>query len=92
MSIKPESLVGIIHSMKNHISALEDQLRWRKWPEERPEFESTCIVLWRDEFGRLVPDVSKFLESNEWLAVYTTIIADCIVYWRPLGQMPEGEQ
>ena len=67
-----------------------EAMRWRRWPEELPKTEGYYIVLWRDDYGGLVPEVFNYFGSGKWNARFESF-ADFVVYWRPIGPLPRGD-
>ena len=68
---------------------LRDQLRWRKWPEEKPEAGGKYLVIWFDDAKGLWLDDIKVVQCNEPLR-------ECFFklgyfYYRPIGPLPGGE-
>ena len=68
---------------------LMELLRWRKWPEEKPEAGGKYLVIWFDDAKGLWLDDIKVVQCNEPLR-------ECYLklgyfYWRPIGPLPGGE-
>jgi hypothetical protein len=64
---------------------LREQLRWRKWSEEKPKNSGQYLVRWNNESCVLVTDYDLSAEAR-W--------KHCIsppTYWRPIGTLPGGE-
>jgi len=65
---------------------LREQLRWRKWPEEKPVTSGRYLVLTdgSTDIGNHLSYWSRTAES------WSTKDAG-IAYWRPIGPLPGGE-
>ena len=61
---------------------LKEQLRWRKWPDERPESKGRYLVM-TDGSTDIGEHVSYFSNNSGW-ATWDSGIA----YWRPIGPLP----
>jgi hypothetical protein len=71
--------------LKAENSKLKEQLRWRKWPEEKPKESGRYLVLTDGSTG-INEHVSYFSASLGW----STSDAG-ITYWRQIGPLPIGE-
>ena len=71
---------------ENEIVGLRDQLRWRKWPEEKPVTSGRYLVLTdgSTDIGNHLSYWSRTVES------WSTKDAG-IAFWRPIGPLPGGE-
>jgi len=59
---------------------LREQLRWRKWPEEKPEVEQHCqLILANNSFPHLCCSIYPFAH---WENLNAT-------HWRPIGPLPK---
>jgi hypothetical protein len=70
------------------VNTLREQLRWRKWPEEKPVTSGRYLVLTdgSTDIGNHLSYWSRTAES------WSTKDAG-IAYWRPIGPLPgEGEE
>lgn len=68
--------------IKAENAKLRDQLRWRKWPEEKPEVEQHCqLILAGNSFPHLCCSIYPFAH---WENLN-------VRYWRPIGKLPGGE-
>ena len=72
--------------LRARVRELEDQLRWRKWPEEKPVTSGRYLVLTdgSTDIGNHLSYWSRTAES------WSTKDAG-IAYWRPIGPLPGGE-
>lgn len=76
---------------KQRIAELEEQLRWRKYPEEKPEKDGHYLVLHRDyrdradAVGYLIADRDNWHNEDNWQ------FYGRITHWRPLSAPPEVE-
>jgi hypothetical protein len=71
------------------LEKLRGLLRWRKWPEEKPETGGKYLVIWFDDLNGLWLEDIKVVQCNEPLR-------ECYLklgyfYWRPIGPLPGGE-
>jgi hypothetical protein len=87
-----------IHELEEMVSELESKnaklrelLRWRKWPEEKPEETGRnpyTVILGCD-------CVQATFSSGRWLMderMSFEDVADMVTHWRPIGELPkEGE-
>ena len=73
----------------DEVERLREQVRWRKYPGEKPEDQQDCVVATEPlgEFG--VGNYRKEFEGwvDDW--IIDQIDAGATVFWRPLTQ-PEG--
>jgi len=68
---------------ENEIVGLRDQLRWRKWPEEKPEAEQHCqLILANNSFPHLCCSIYPFAH---WEILNAT-------HWRPIGPLPKESE
>ena len=59
---------------------MREQLRWRKWPEEKPEVEQHCqLILANNSFPHLCCSIYPFAH---WENLNAT-------HWRPIGPLPK---
>ena len=66
--------------LRDRVRELEDQLRWRKWPEEKPEAEQHCqLILANNSFPHLCCSIYPFAH---WENLNAT-------HWRPIGPLPK---
>jgi hypothetical protein len=65
---------------ENEIVGLRDQLRWRKWPEEKPEVEQQCQLILANKLAPILC-CSKY-PFDHWENLNAT-------YWRPIGPLPK---
>ena len=65
---------------------LREQLRWRKWPDEKPEDQQDCIVAFEPagEFG------AANFRDREWLVGWDAEGKDP-TFWMPLPTPPEAK-
>ena len=72
------NLLGLM--MARELIKLRDQLRWRKWPEEKPEVEQHCqLILANNSFPHLCCSIYPFAH---WENLNAT-------HWRPIGPLPK---
>jgi len=83
--IQPENWILLDHAV-DELVKLRDQLRWRKWPEEKPVTSGRYLVLTdgSTDIGNHLSYWSRTAES------WSTKDAG-IAYWRPIGPLPGGE-
>lgn len=65
------------------LAVLREQVRWRKYPEEKPEEMMSAIVLRED--GSIVDDFILNI-SHDWLSSPGEV-----THWMPLPKPPESE-
>jgi len=70
--------------LRARVRELDDQLRWRKWPEEKPETNGRYLVL-TDGSTDIGYHVSYYSMSAGWATKDTGIS-----HWRPIGPLPGG--
>ena len=72
--------------LQSRVRELDDQLRWRKWPEEKPVNSGRYLVLTdgSTDIGNHLSYCSRTVES------WSTKDAG-IAFWRPIGPLPGGE-
>jgi hypothetical protein len=63
------------------VNTLRDQLRWRKWPEEKPEVGQHYLLM----AGAKAPTVAEFTGEN---FRFPSRIVDGVTHWRPIGELP----
>jgi hypothetical protein len=71
--------------LQSRVRELDDQLRWRKWPEEKPVNSGRYLVL-TDGSTDIGYHVSYYSMSAGWATKDTGIS-----HWRPIGPLPGGE-
>jgi len=74
--------------LRARVRELEDQLRWRKWPEEKPEDVGTYQCIFK---AVMYP---TFLHI-EMLPMDSGMVWNSKVdpnYWRPIGPLPGGDK
>lgn len=78
-----------IAKLEQEIRDLRDQLRWRKWPEEKPDKGGAYLVYETELYKDPCMHVGYFVpENNErWLVNH---YQRNITHWRPLGEDPSG--
>ena len=81
----PYSANVFLVSMARELIKLRDQLRWRKWPEEKPEPKQRYLVL-TDGSTDIGPHVSYYSANIGWATEDAGI-----THWRPIGPLPGGE-
>jgi hypothetical protein len=82
--IQPENWILLDHAV-DELVKLRDQLRWRKWPEEKPEHRGRYLVLTDGTTG-IGNHVSYYSAGIGWAT------SDAgISHWRPIGPIPGGE-
>ena len=67
--------------LRARVRELEDQLRWRKWPEEKPEVGQHYLLM----AGAKAPTVAEFTGEN---FRFPSRIVDGVTHWRPIGELP----
>ncbi len=75
-----------IAELESENAKLRDQLRWRKWPEEKPVNSGRYLVLTDGS-----TDVGDHLSYWSRRAASWSTKDAGIAYWRPIGPLPGGE-
>jgi hypothetical protein len=72
------------------IAELEEERRWRKFPEEKPEWGKEVLVI--DDAGDF--HIVRFSHDFKWVSwgKMNTCESDCVTYWMPLPKVPEAEK
>jgi hypothetical protein len=66
----------------DEVNTLRDQLRWRKWPDEKPtENEANFLIV--DKYN--ICSVKYWYEDDAWLWHELLENGSC---WRPIGPLP----
>jgi hypothetical protein len=65
------------------VNTLREQLRWRKWPEEKPEVSGVYLVL--TGHHELDCEAIHFHDQIKW-----HIHGRPVLHWRPIGPLPGG--
>ncbi len=75
-----------VKQLREENAKLRDQLRWRKWPEEKPVNSGRYLVLTdgSTDIGNHLSYWSRTVES------WSTKDAG-IAFWRPIGPLPGGK-
>lgn len=72
-----------LQEARAEIDRLRDLVRWRKWPEEKPEKDGDYLCA---DSGRIF--VAGFADGS-WAENYgTDILLTEVEYWRPIGPLP----
>jgi len=80
--IQPENWILLDHAV-DELVKLREQLRWRKWPEEKPEAEQHCqLILANNSFPHLCCSIYPFAH---WEILNAT-------HWRPIGPLPKESE
>ena len=74
-----------IENLRDRVDELEESIRWRKWPEEKPEKSGRYLKLLRDRCEEL----TRF-NLDEYCKVTQKWWGGDPIYWRPIGNLPEG--
>lgn len=79
-----------VKALEKELATLKDALRWRKWPEEKPEASTLCLVV-----TSMGERIIALLAYGCWVNPVTKKsipLNDCrkekVTHWRPLGSMP----
>jgi hypothetical protein len=76
--IQPENWILLDHAV-DELVKLRDQLRWRKWPDEKPEVEQQCQLILANKLAPILC-CSKY-PFDHWENLNAT-------HWRPIGPLP----
>ena len=76
---------------EREIAALKDQLRWRQWPEEKPEgLSETYEIAFRSPHFNGFGTRWALWFVQGWTSLDNLPLAPAVVtHWRPLGRPPE---
>lgn len=83
ITISEVQLLNSCFRLEKENNQLRELLRWRKWPEEKPEKDGDYLCA---DSGRIF--VAGFADGS-WLENYGTdeLLAE-VQYWRPIGPLP----
>ena len=81
--LKADQLLKIDQDHRLRLIRLEELLRWRKWPEEKPEVSGVYLVL--TGHHELDCEAIHFHDQIKW-----HIHGRPVLYWRPIGPLPGG--
>jgi len=70
--------------LQSRVRELDDQLRWRKWPEEKPEGKDEYMTIIDDEGN----DDTCLLFWNGSEFCLRGGFRPLVSYWRPIGELP----
>jgi hypothetical protein len=73
-----------IAELETENAKLRDQLRWRKWPEEKPEGKDEYMTIIDDEGN----DDTCLLFWNGSEFCLRGGFRPLVSYWRPIGELP----
>ena len=74
-------LIPLLRNHATELLAAADAVRWRKWPEEKPE-EDGWYVVWDARRSRWTID--EFLRHGDWADM-----SGSVVNWLPIPPAPE---
>lgn len=71
----------------DQVDQLEESQRWRKFPEEKPEWGKDVLIIDKDGDIHIV----HFSHDFKWISwgKMNTCESDCATYWMPLPKAPE---
>ena len=72
------------------IDQLNEELRWRKFPDEKPKWGEEVLVV-DDESKQYIVRFSHDMKWISW-GKMNTCESNCVKYWRPLSKAPEDKQ
>ena len=77
----------VIAELKARIAELEEERRWRKFPDEKPEEDTWCIVFHDGEIDS--DHYTRFAYNNKCdFALY----GNEVTHWMPLPSAPKEEK
>lgn len=76
--------------MKNRIAELEEERRWRKFPDEKPKWGEEVIVV-DDESKQYIVRFSHDMKWISW-GKMNTCESKYVKYWMPLPSAPKEEK
>lgn len=70
----------------DQVDQLEEALRWRKFPEEKPEWGKDVLII--DKDGNILS--ARFSHSFRWFSwgKWKTRESKCVTHWMPLPKKP----
>ena len=76
--------------MKARIAELEEERRWRKFPDENPKWGEEVLVV--DDVGKQY--IVRFSHDMKWISwgKMNTCESKYVKYWRPLPSAPKEEK
>lgn len=77
-------------SLKARIAELEEERRWRKFPDEKPKSGEEVVVV-DDEIKQYIVRFSHDMKWISW-GKMNTCESDCVKYWMPLPAAPKEER
>lgn len=77
-----------ISNLRSEVSALREQVRWRKYPEEMPKRDGFYLVL---ENVNQVAGYYHLCKQFGWNTDGGRINIQTVTHWMPLPQLPEAE-
>ena len=71
----------------DQVDTMDEERRWRKFPEEKPNWGKEVLML--DNEGKF--RVARFSHDFKWISwgKMHTCESDSILYWMPLPEPPE---
>ena len=76
--------------MKVRIAELEEERRWRKFPDEKPKWGVEVLVV-DDESKQYIVRFSHDMKWISW-GKMNTCESNCVKYWMPLPSAPKEEK
>lgn len=89
---KPSILRDFLLQAMDQIDAMEEERRWRKFPDEKPPEYTWCLVSGKSQMGKYIV-MRDFFEEDDW-AENPSLDDDAlyIEYWKPLPSAPKDEK
>lgn len=71
----------------DQVDAMEEERRWRKFPEEKPKWGTEVLI--RDKDGTI--SQVRFSCDFKWISwgCMQTCESDCVKHWMPIPKAPE---
>lgn len=79
-----------IERLERELATLREQVRWRKYPDEKPTTDDYYLVMIEDAPGVKIMDTRYYWCNSEleWQGIYISIVT----HWRPQPEPPKEEQ
>jgi hypothetical protein len=84
-----ERVANIKSEADKAIAELKEERRWRKFPDEKPEWGKDVLI--SDKDGDL--HIVHFSHDFKWISwgKMNTCESDCVTYWMPMPSAPKEE-
>lgn len=74
----------------DQVDAMDEERRWRNFPEEKPEWGKEVLVI--DDAGDF--HIVLFSHDFKWVSwgKMNTCESNCVLYWMPLPEKPKDDK